>query len=208
MDGSIIALIAFAFTAGITPGPNNIMLMTSGVNFGFRRSIPHMSGVCVGFPLMVAVLGIGFGATIVALPKFQDAVSAIGVLYLLWLSWQIASADTGEGLQQKGETRSAPMSFLAACAFQWVNTKAWVMAIGILGVYAPRGVGFATGLTIVLVVIAATAVITSVLWTAFGTALSSFLRTPLRLRVFNVTMALLLVATLVPAVVDLQHKYL
>ena len=207
MESSIAALVAFVFSASITPGPNNLMLMTSGVNFGFRRSIPHISGVCIGFPVMVAMLGIGFGATLMAVPWFQDLVSALGILYLLWLAVQVAMADTGSGLAAKADTRAAPMTFWGACAFQWVNTKAWVMAIGILGVFVPRGAGFAAGLALVLGVLLVNAVITSVIWTAFGSAVARWLSTPLRLKLFNLTMALLLIATLVPAVRDLVHKY-
>ena len=218
MDQSILALIAFTFSAGMTPGPNNIMLMSSGVNFGFRRTIPHMTGVALGFPIMVAIIGVGFGATILALPWFHDVVSLIGIPYLLWLSWHIASADTSKGLGEAPAAgasvgrpdRSAPrpMSFIGATAFQWVNAKAWVMAIGMLAVYAPRGYGVAGGIAIVVAINVLIAILSSITWTAFGSALATWLKDPRRLRIFNLIMAALLAATLIPAIIDLAQKYI
>jgi threonine/homoserine/homoserine lactone efflux protein len=219
VDQSVLALIAFTFSAGMTPGPNNIMLMTSGVNFGFRRSVPHMAGVALGFPVMVAIIGVGFGATILALPWVHDAVSFIGIPYILWLAWHIAAADPSRGLAHEpaidgrepderiGRPRR-PMSFLAASAFQWVNAKAWVMAIGMLALYAPVGYGVIGGIAIVIVVNVLIAILSSVTWTAFGTVLAGLLSSPRRLRVFNIAMALLLAATLIPAVIDLASRYL
>jgi len=218
LDQSILALIAFTFSAGMTPGPNNIMLMSSGVNFGFRRTIPHMAGVALGFPAMVAIIGIGFGATIVALPWFHDLVSLLGIPYLLWLAIHIAMADTRGGLQPVAadaatadadapRKASRPMSFLGASAFQWVNAKAWVMAIGMVAVYAPRGYGVIGGIVIVICINIFFSIMSSVTWTAFGSVLSSWLRDPVRLKVFNVTMALLLVATLIQPVIELLRKY-
>jgi threonine/homoserine/homoserine lactone efflux protein len=216
LDQSILALIAFTFSSAMTPGPNNIMLMSSGVNFGFRRSLPHMAGVALGFPVMLAILGIGFGATILAMPSFRDIVSVLGILYLLWLAWHIASADTSGGLRQTADTGASddgpgrprrPMSFLAASAFQWINAKAWVMAIGMLALYAPQGVSVTRGIAIVVAVNLVIAVFSTVTWTAFGSALAVWLRDPMRLKVFNVAMALLLIATLIPAVIELAHRY-
>lgn len=219
MDHSILALVAFIFTSAMTPGPNNIMLMTSGVNFGFWRTLPHMAGVSLGFPLMVLLIGVGFGTTILAMPWFHDAVSFIGIPYLLWLSWHIASAETRHGLVKPGEhegmapngaiTRDEPrpMTFLGASAFQWVNAKAWVMAIGMLAVYAPTGYGVMQGVAIVVAINLIIAIFSSITWTAFGSALSTWLKDPFRLRVFNVVMALLLVATLVPPILDLWNRY-
>jgi threonine/homoserine/homoserine lactone efflux protein len=217
LDQSVLALIAFTFSASMTPGPNNIMLMSSGVNFGFRRTIPHMAGVALGFPAMLAILGVGFGATILALPWVHDVVSVIGILYLLWLAWHIASADTSRGLRkdaadgavsEKAARRgSRPMSFIAAGAFQWVNAKAWVMAIGMLALYAPQGVSVTRGIAIVVIVTLIISILSSIAWTAFGSALAIWLRDPLRLRIFNMTMALLLIATLIPAILEFAHKY-
>jgi threonine/homoserine/homoserine lactone efflux protein len=217
LDQSVLALVAFTFSAGMTPGPNNIMLMSSGVNFGFRRTIPHMAGVALGFPVMIAILGVGFGAAILALPWVHDVVSVFGIVYLVWLAWHIASADTSRGLQKDAATgitddkasRRAPqpMSFLAASAFQWINAKAWIMAIGMLALYAPQGVSVTRGIAIVVVVNLIIAIMSSITWTAFGSALAVWLRDPPRLRIFNVTMAMLLIATLIPATIDLAHKY-
>jgi len=220
LDQSVLALVAFTFSAGMTPGPNNIMLMTSGVNFGFRRTIPHMAGVALGFPAMVAIIGVGFGATILALPWFHDVVSLIGIPYILWLAWHIAATDTRDGIAREpavdgsepdASVRASvkrPMSFLAASAFQWVNAKAWVMAIGMLALYAPVGYGVVGGIAIVILVNVLIAILSSVTWTAFGTVLAGLLNSPRRLRLFNVGMAGLLAATLIPAILDLASRYL
>ncbi len=193
------------------------MLMTSGVNFGFRRTLPHMTGVVLGFPAMVAIIGIGFGGAIIALPWFHDGVSLIGIPYMLWLAWHIASADTSRGLGKSSGARhvsvggtpeaARPMSFLGATAFQWVNAKAWVMAIGMLSIYAPQGYGVIGGIAIVIAADVLIGLVSAIVWVGFGSVLATWLNEPRRLRVFNITMALLLAATLIPAIIDLVGKY-
>ena len=216
MSEQIVALVVFILAASFTPGPNNIMLMTSGVNFGFRRTLPHIAGVICGFPLMVALIGAGFGATITAFPWIHDLVSVLGILYMLWLAWHVARASYGnapepdidhpDGLPRPvASTR--PLSFLAAAAFQWVNIKGWVMAIGVMAVYMPEGMSYAAGLVVVVAIIFALGILSSSAWTIFGSIVSRWLRAPWRLKLFNWTMAALLVATLVPAIVELSQKY-
>lgn len=214
MDQSLLPLIAFTATSALTPGPNNILLMTSGVNFGFRRTVPHMLGVIIGFPAMVALIGIGIGTTILTQPLVHQIVTLGGMLYLLWLAWHIASADvTANEDQLLTQERAAedqpapspgrPMTFLAAAAFQWVNAKAWISAIGMLAIYAPRGYGVIGGIAIVVGINLLISVVSATTWTAFGLALARWLGNPLRRRLFNVTMAALLVVTLVPALREL-----
>jgi threonine/homoserine/homoserine lactone efflux protein len=178
-----------------------------------------MLGVTLGFPVMVAVLGAGFGATIASVPAVQDAVSAIGIPYLLWLSWKIASADVHHGMvgqahvsdvQLRGARATAPqpMSFIGASAFQWVNAKAWIMAIGMVAIYAPVGYGVPGGIAIIVAVNLTMAILSTLTWTACGTVLAAWLGNPRRLRLFNWTMAALLVATLVEPALTLLMKYL
>lgn len=198
----LFALFLFALISATTPGPNNVMLLTSGVNFGFRRTIPHMCGVSLGFPLMTASVALGLGSVFVRLPWLHDVVAAIGVVYLLWLALKIAMAPVGRGLETN--LRAArPMTFFAAVAFQWVNVKAWVTAISGVSVYVPDGLSALTGSAVLFAVFLSTAVISVVQWTLFGTLIARFLHDPLRLRIFNLTMALLLVASLWPAFVDI-----
>lgn len=221
MDQSLLPLIAFTASSAMTPGPNNIMLMTSGVNFGFRRTLPHMLGVMVGFPVMVLVVGLGIGTTLLTQPLVHKSVTILGILYLLWLAWHIASADVtsneaqliaaeqeAEGPRATPARQAArPMSFLGAAAFQWVNAKAWISIIGMLAIYAPKGYGVVGGILVVAVINLVTAAASATTWALFGLAVARWLENPLRRRLFNITMALLLVATLVPAIDELIRTW-
>ncbi len=190
------ALILFAFVTSITPGPNNFMLMASGVNFGFRRTIPHMLGIGVGFLSLLLGVGFGLGAVLAAYPALHMALKIAGGAYLLYLAWRIAMARSmGDG--KAGEGAARPMTFLQAAAFQWVNPKAWVMAVTAMAVYTSPQAPF---LSVVLVAVAFAVVnVPSVsAWAGFGVALRGFLADPVRLKWFNIAMGLLLVASLWP----------
>jgi threonine/homoserine/homoserine lactone efflux protein len=188
-----LSLILFAFTTSITPGPNNMMLLASGVNFGFRRTIPHMLGIGSGFLSLLLAVGLGLGALIAAFPPVFIALKIAGGLYLLWIAWKIATS------RQLGESSAGarPMTFLEAAAFQWVNPKAWVMAISAMAAYTVADAYFTT----VLIVAFAFAVVNvpSVsTWAGFGAVLREWLSHPVRLKWFNISMAILLVLSLWP----------
>lgn len=188
-----LALLLFSFASSVTPGPNNIMLLSSGVNFGFKRTIPHMFGIAFGFGLLL--LGVGFGLREVFLqfPIMEIVLKVIGGVYLLYLAWQIANS----GRVETGEAIGKPMTFMAAALFQWVNPKAWVMAMYAMTAYT----GLPDFTSSVFIVTGAFVVINfpSVsIWCGFGVALREWLSDPKRLRIFNITMALLLVASLWP----------
>lgn len=188
----LAALAVFAFVSSITPGPNNLMLLASGVNFGFRRTIPHMLGIGIGFTVMVALVGVGLAGVFTAWPPARVALQVISVLYLLWLAWKIAHAAP----PQSGEVGGRPLSFLQAAAFQWVNPKAWSMALGAVALYAPG-----QELSAVLWVAGVFGLINLPCvssWTLMGMTLRRALADPRRLRLFNWTMAALLVASLWP----------
>lgn len=190
---TLIALFLFAFTTSITPGPNNMMLFASGVNFGFMRTIPHMIGIGVGFLSLLIGVGLGLGAILHAYPPLYTGLKVAGGLYLLWIAYKIATSRTlGEG------TASAqPMTFLAAAAFQWVNPKAWVMAVTAMATYTSEASYFSSVL-IVGVVFAIVNVPSVSTWAGFGTVLRQWLSVPVRLKWFNITMAVLLVLSLWP----------
>lgn len=188
-----LSLLLFAFTTSITPGPNNMMLLASGVNFGFRRTIPHMLGIGGGFLSLLLGVGFGLGALLTAFPPVFIVLKIAGGLYLLWIAWKIATS------RQLGEGRAGarPMTFLEAAAFQWVNPKAWVMAISAMAAYTTTEAYFTT----VLIVAVAFAIVNlpSVsTWAGFGAVLREWLSHPVRLKWFNVTMAVLLVLSLWP----------
>lgn len=187
------ALVGFAFVSSVTPGPNNMMLLASGVNFGFRRTVPHMLGIGFGFASLLLGVGFGLGARLTAVPALHLALKLAGGAYLLHLAWRIASSRT---LAEAGSA-TRPMSFGEAAAFQWINPKAWVMAVTAMAIYTSPE---APVLSVLLVATAFALVnVPSVsVWAGFGTALRGWLSDPGRLRWFNVTMGLLLAATLWP----------
>lgn len=187
----LIALAGFAFATSITPGPNNLMLMASGANFGVRRSVPHMVGISLGHAFMIVLIGMGLFQVFEAVPQIQTGMMVLGIAYLLFLAWKIAhAAAPGEG-----QVGGRPMTFLQAAAFQWVNPKGWFMALTAISVYAPS-----QGLWAVFAVAAAFSLVNlpSVLtWTLLGQTIRKYLTSQGRLRAFNWTMAALLVGSLV-----------
>lgn len=190
---TFLALLLFAFTTSITPGPNNMMLFASGVNFGFRRTIPHMLGIGAGFFSLLLGVGLGLGALLQTLPALYTALKFAGGIYLVWIAWKIA---TSRKLSE-GKDSVKPMSFLAAAAFQWVNPKAWVMAITAMATYTNPDLYLAS-VPIVGLAFAAVNIPSVSTWAGFGSALSERLSDPVRLKWFNVTMAVLLVLSLWP----------
>ncbi|MBY5316929.1 LysE family transporter [Rhizobium leguminosarum] len=190
---TFLALVLFAFTTSITPGPNNMMLFASGVNFGFRRTIPHMFGIGVGFFSLLIGVGLGLGALLHTVPVVYTALKFAGGAYLLWIAWKIASSRS----LSEGRSGVEPMSFLAAAAFQWVNPKAWVMAVTAMATYTNTQL-YLVSVLIVGLAFAAVNVPSVSTWAGFGSALREWLSDPVRLKWFNISMAVLLVLSLWP----------
>lgn len=193
-DDLIAALALFALVSSITPGPNNLMLMASGANFGFNRTIPHMLGIGLGFMFMLFLVGIGLIGVFDAIPYSYETLKIVSVIYLCFLAWKIATASAPDGSSKSG----SPFTFLQAAAFQWVNPKAWTMALTAMTLYAPEH-----SLVAIVVVTLVFGIINfpSVsLWTLIGQTLQRFLTSKVRLRAFNVTMAILLLGSLFPVV--------
>lgn len=188
-----LALLAFAVVASVTPGPNNMMLMASGVNFGFRRTIPHMVGITIGFVALLLAVGFGLGAMMERFPLLHLALKVIGGAYLLYLAWRIAlSRSLGEA-----KAGARPVSLMEAALFQWVNPKAWVMALAAMAAYASPD-HYVSSVLIMALVFGIVSVFTVSAWAGFGTGLRSWLANPVRLKRFNVAMAVLLVLSLWP----------
>ena len=189
------ALLVFVVVTLFTPGPNNAMLLASGLNFGFRRGLPHLWGVALGFAVMVASVGIGLGAVFQAYPAAYTVLKYAGAAYLLYLAWQIATS----GPVEEGETRGRPITFLEAAAFQWLNPKGWVMAVGAVSAYAAVA-QFPLNVALIACLFGTFGIVSSATWLGFGTGLKRLLRSPRAVRVVNIVMALLLVASLWPIV--------
>jgi threonine/homoserine/homoserine lactone efflux protein len=186
------ALALFAFVTSVTPGPNNLMLMASGANFGFRRTVPHMLGVSLGFVLMAFLVGVGLAGLFQTYPVAVTALEVVSVVYMLWLAWKIAHAAAPKDRQVGG----TPMTFLQAAAFQWVNPKAWAMALTAVTVHAPDRSLWAVAL--VAVIFGAINLPSVSLWTLIGQQLRRVLTNTRRLTIFNWTMAGLLILSLAP----------
>jgi threonine/homoserine/homoserine lactone efflux protein len=193
------AFLVFAVVMFFTPGPNNIMLLASGLNYGFRRTLPHMAGVTFGYAFMIGVTGLGLGAVFTALPWLQTLLKYAGAAYLVYLAYVIACSgppEPGEAEQRR------PMSFIGAALFQWVNAKGWVMAISIITAYAaisayPWNVGLQVLVSLCI------GALSSLAWALSGTALQPLVKSQRAVRIFNVTMAILLLASLYPVLAEI-----
>ena len=193
-----IAFMGFAIASFYTPGPNNIMLLSSGLTYGFRRTIPHIAGITIGFAFMVATVGLGLGTVFLAYPILQIILKYAGAAYLIYLAAVIAFA--GPAKPGEGDGRG-PMTFWGAAMFQWVNVKGWVIVIGTITAYAaiarfPLNVAIQSGLCLPI------GVVSTATWTLFGSALRPLLKSERAVRIFNVSMALLLLASLYPVFMD------
>jgi threonine/homoserine/homoserine lactone efflux protein len=191
----ILAILGFALVTAFTPGPNNTMLMISGANWGVAPSIPHMLGITIGFPVMVFAVGMGLGGVFEAYPVLHEILKYGSFLYLLYLAWKLARAGRHD---TDGNRQGRPMSFLAAALFQWVNPKAWVMAISAMALYVPAGSAMLPAVLLLAAIFALTSLPSAATWCLFGTAISRFLDSDRRVAVFNAVMAALLVLSMVP----------
>lgn len=193
-----VALAVFCVVTLFTPGPNNLMLMTSGLNFGVRRGMPHLLGVVLGFTLMVLIVGFGLGAIFQTWPLLYVVLKYAGAAYLLYLAWQIAVSPAPG---QSGAVTGKPIGFFQAIAFQWVNPKSWVMAVSSITTYAAVA-SFPFNVIVIAALYGVFGLASSSTWLGFGAGLQRVLRQPRAVRVFNIVMALLLVASLYPIFAD------
>lgn len=192
----LYAVVLFAISSSVTPGPNNIMVMSAGANFGVRRSLPLLAGICVGFTIMLLLVGLGFGQLFTLFPDLHLIIKCVGTLYLLYLAWLIARSTD----EVAGATPAKPLGFLKGALFQWVNAKAWVVATGAIAAFTSAGVGFyQQNLTIALTffIVSFPCVGT---WLLFGTLLKRWLTSPRARRNFNHAMGALLALSVLPVV--------
>ena len=194
----LIAFVMFATVMFFTPGPNNIMLLSSGLTYGFRPTIPHIMGITVGFAFMIGAVGLGLGTIFIAYPVLQTILKYAGVAYLVYLAWAIAMSEPPSAEQ---DSSRGPMTFWGAAMFQWVNAKGWVMVIGTITAYAaiaayPWNIAIQVGLSLLLGILSCTA------WALFGSALRPVLTSRRAVRTFNIVMAVLLLASLYPVFMD------
>jgi threonine/homoserine/homoserine lactone efflux protein len=194
----LIALVVFGAVMAFTPGPNNVMVLSSGLTYGLRRTLPHIAGIAIGVSFMVAATGLGLGAIFIAYPVLQTVLKYAGIAYLVYLAFLIATSDSVASGQ---DNQRGPLTFWGAVLFQWVNVKGWVMAIGIITAYSaiasfPWNIAMQAALMFVM------GGLSSLVWAFFGSSLRRILTSPRSVRVFNIVMALLLLASLYPVFMD------
>lgn len=188
-------LVLFAAAMCLTPGPNVVMVTASAANFGFRRAIPHILGIALGFGVMVLAVGFGLAGLFQAEPRLHTVLKYAGAAYLLYLAWRIAQA----GAVREGARGGRPISFIEAVLFQWINPKGWLTALGALAVYTTAGDDAVLQTVVIAGVLAGASFASVVLWAGFGAAIAHWLDSPRIRRAFNWSMAGLLVLSLVPA---------
>lgn len=200
MDGTwFLSAGAFAIAMSATPGPNNAMVVASGATYGFTRTIPHMLGVAAGFPVMLVVLGTA-GLPVLTDPRVHAVLKWVGAAYLLWLAWTIAGSDPDPAGPDAPAGTGRPFGFLQAALFQWVNPKAWIIAAGALATYTAQAEGASLTATLLLAILFGLVALPCLaVWTLIGVGTARILKTRRALRRFNLAMAGLLVASLVPA---------
>jgi len=197
---ALYAVLLFSLVMAFTPGPNNMMLASSGATYGIRRTLPHLLGVTAGFPVMVLVVGLGLASVLLAAPWLQLAMKIVSCAYLLWLAFQIGKS-RGAGEAKSGK----PMGFWAAAAFQWINPKAWLYAVGAISAYTSgSGIQLYRQVMIIALLNVAVSLASTVTWAAFGAGIRRFLRTPGKLHAFNLLMALLLAGSVVPILIEIR----
>lgn len=199
MDDALLSLIAFSIAMYITPGPNNVMVAASAANHGIRATVPHMFGINVGFSVMLFIVCAGLGSALVTFPLLLPLFRWVGAAWLLLLAWQIATAPPpGEG------GRERVLGFFGAVAFQWINPKGWMIAAGAAGEYLSPHHPLLLQLARISVIFLIVGMPCLTVWALLGSGAGRLLHSPARLRTFNIAMALLLVASLVPVLIDIE----
>jgi threonine/homoserine/homoserine lactone efflux protein len=191
---TLLPLLGFVVASTVTPGPNNLMVLTSGANFGLGRTMPHIVGISLGFPVMIVALGLGLGIVFEAAPWLETALKYVAFAYLLWLAWKIA----GAGRPEAKEGNARPLSLLQAMAFQWVNPKAWAIVFGGTALFVTAGGNRVAEVGLFAFLFGLVCLPNSIVWALFGRTIASFLHDDTRRRWFNIAMAILLVVSALP----------
>ena len=197
------SIVLFAIVASVTPGPNNIMVLASGVNFGIRRSLPLLAGICIGFPVMLLVVGLGFGRIFEVYPQLHLLIKVVGIAYLLYLAWLIANTPTTASPMQSIASAGAPIGFVRGALFQWVNAKAWIVASGAVAAFTTLDGSVMSETALVALAFLSVSFPCVGIWLVFGSVLRKTLDSSGRLSWFNRSMALLLVLSVAPVILEL-----
>ncbi|CAH9061784.1 Cysteine/O-acetylserine efflux protein [Pseudoalteromonas holothuriae] len=200
----ILAVFLFAVSASVTPGPNNVLIMTSGVNFGVKKSIPLLCGICIGFAIMLLVVSFGFMQVFILYPNLHLIIKIIGVSYLLYLAWVISRSS----LPISADIKPLPLSFFNGALYQWVNAKAWVVASGAVAAFTTVGASNIEQNIVIAAIFLLVSFPCVGLWLFFGSLLKRALSNNKYRSVFNNTMALLLVLSVIPVILEIKQQLL
>ncbi|NQY94496.1 MAG: LysE family translocator [Campylobacteraceae bacterium] len=195
----IVSIFLFSIATSMTPGPNNIMLLSSGLTYGYKRTIPHALGVVIGFPLMTIFVGLGLGEFFKLYPITFTVLKSIGILYLLWLAWKISRSTPKF---KENNTESQPLKFIPIVLFQWINPKNWIKIITAMSVYVTSVEHATTQIMIITLIFFLTVFISANSWALGGVILKKLIKSDVGIKRFNVIMAILLVLSLVPTIFE------
>jgi threonine/homoserine/homoserine lactone efflux protein len=195
---TLLPLFGYALVATCTPGPNNLMVLTSGANFGVARTIPHILGIALGFPVLILAVGFGLGFIFDAYPIVHVILKYVSLVYLVWLAWQIVRSERPEEKKEHAH----PLSFLQAAAFQWVNPKAWAMIFGAMALFTTEGGNKPLQVGVIAVLFGALCLPNGIVWALFGRAIAGFLADDRQRFWFNVVMAVLLILSVIPSLFE------
>jgi threonine/homoserine/homoserine lactone efflux protein len=197
MDSLLLPLLGFSVAMYITPGPNNVLVAASAANHGIRATIPHMLGICAGFSTMLTLVCAGLGSALVSWPLLLPLFRWVGAAWLLWIAWQVAAAPPpGEG------GRERVLGFIGAVGFQWINPKAWLITFAAAGEYLSPHQPLLAQLARIFLIFLAVGMPCLLVWALLGSGAARLLRSPAQLRAFNIAMAVLLVASVIPVLIE------
>lgn len=194
----MFSILTFTLTATITPGPNNIMLLSSGLTFGYKKTISHILGIILGFTIMVFLVGIGLGIVFENFPTLLSILKVVGILYLFWMSFKIATSKGTVKIKEEGK----PFNFIQAALFQWVNPKAWIMSITAISIFVTSKEHSLEQVVVISIIFLVSGIISCNSWTLGGVILKRFVKDEDNIRAFNMVMAFLLVSSVVPFIFD------
>jgi threonine/homoserine/homoserine lactone efflux protein len=196
----LLSITTFTLSTVMTPGPNNIMLLSSGLTFGYKKTLPHIFGVMFGFSFMVVLVGLGMGVVFQKYPSIFSILKIVGILYLFWMAKKIATSSSGYNIDPSEQKK--PFTFLQAAAFQWVNPKAWIMAITAISVFVTDKENSLTQVLIIALIYLLSGIISTNSWALGGVMLKKVIKNSSSVRVFNIIMAILLVLSIIPFIFE------
>ena len=192
----LLSIFSFAFVMVITPGPNNILLLSSGLNFGYKKSLPSIFGVMLGFPIMVIIVGLGIGIIFKNYPYVYYIMKIIGIIYLFYIAYQIATSN--DEIKSSSVKEKKPFTFIQIVIFQWLNPKAWVMAITSTTLYVTNNNHSIIQVFIIAFIFLLMGIISTNSWTLGGVFLQNILKIKLHIKIFNIFMAVLIIVSVLP----------